>query len=547
MAWKPHFETAMKAFRENSYNEALSACTEAIDKSGSHTPYYIIDCRSAINEKLGKLRDALLDAKRVIDLAPTRWQGYSRSARLFHRASKFDQCISMAEMAIARLDKTDTKRREEMATLISQAEQDRKQRTCYIVRLPVELLVEAFQYLVQADAPTVLIISAVCSHWRKIAIETQVLWDTLTLTGKHPKRKTALWLARAKGRFRVINLRLTCLPPNWTSDLLDQGVRWDCLRECRQEDWDIITPRDQADREAIAKNLEILEIHDKIFNMTRNNLLNLPFKSLHTLRLDGAMFGPLMPAPPTLRHFSVTSTSTRHLIDIYDFIRGAPDIETLAFNTPLIGVLDPTNEQTPALVLPRVESFRIERVNADVLSLFTVFQFPVLRELSIVQSPPALDAALSALETTALVSLTLDSCIVDADAILGLIRASPELETLALRRLVNGVINPVLETLIAESAQGVGRAIRNLDASGCQDLRTGPIMRLVSQKETALAQVEKETDTVDDPPAQPVPVLDSLRVSGCPLFESGQLPWLRQRIKLVECVYMTKKAAKARR
>lgn len=36
--------------------------------------YTLYDSRAAVKEKLGKTKDALRDCKRVIDLAPQRWQ-----------------------------------------------------------------------------------------------------------------------------------------------------------------------------------------------------------------------------------------------------------------------------------------------------------------------------------------------------------------------------------------------------------------------------------------------------------------------------------------
>ncbi|KAI0031059.1 hypothetical protein K488DRAFT_39337, partial [Vararia minispora EC-137] len=63
----------------------------------------VLDSRAAVYEKLERPKDALKDAKKVIDLAPQHWHGYYRSAKLFYLLRKYPAALVMARMALERL------------------------------------------------------------------------------------------------------------------------------------------------------------------------------------------------------------------------------------------------------------------------------------------------------------------------------------------------------------------------------------------------------------------------------------------------------------
>ena len=77
------------------------------------------DSRASVYEKQNRLKDALRDAKKTIDLAPTQWHGYFRSARLFPSLNKSSSALRMCSLAFDRLgdDSKHEGRRRELVAL----------------------------------------------------------------------------------------------------------------------------------------------------------------------------------------------------------------------------------------------------------------------------------------------------------------------------------------------------------------------------------------------------------------------------------------------
>ncbi|KAF8919016.1 hypothetical protein CPB85DRAFT_1279835 [Mucidula mucida] len=460
MAWKPSFEKAMSAYKTGKYQDALISCTEAIEISAPSQPYFVYDCRSAIYEKLGRLKDALRDAKTTIDVAPTRCQGYLRAARIFLVACKFEQCLAMAELALARIAADDAKRRVEITSLKTTALHGKRRVTCHVATLPVELMAEIFENAVANDAPFVVRLSAVCKHWRDVALRTPRLWGSLTLTNRAPKRKTEIWLARSQRRIHNLTLRKTLVEPQWTPDKI-VDLKWEHLRSCTLEDWDIITSLDQENLDHVVAGLEELEIHDRLFNHNRNSLLAYPYAALRSLILEGAIVNlhAIPPAPPTLQTLSVRSCPAQDLLVLLSYLSQAADLTTLTLDIPF------GDFQAPA---PLPEPLRREKLTTldivatpGALHLFSFIVMPSLQHLTITRSPRSIDDVLSScITTTELRSLTIEACV-----------------TLALRRLPGGVTSAVLEAINRAEGEAV-KCLTSLDVSHCPDVRTSSISRL---------------------------------------------------------------------
>ena len=86
--WKDAFSKGIASFRSQQYEQALASFSEvsrnnfckmhtltiaqAISLGGNEASVY--DSRAAVYEKLGKKKEALLDSKQVIYLAPDLWK-----------------------------------------------------------------------------------------------------------------------------------------------------------------------------------------------------------------------------------------------------------------------------------------------------------------------------------------------------------------------------------------------------------------------------------------------------------------------------------------
>lgn len=134
------------------------------------TARVVFESRSAVNEKMGKISDALKDARKVIELAPASPQvsvllprkydlyltrdllllkGYIRSSRLFLLAKRPESALRVVEMASERVASDDVKRIERLASLRAEIEaalDDQKRRVlqnaCHVSKLPYEVLSE---------------------------------------------------------------------------------------------------------------------------------------------------------------------------------------------------------------------------------------------------------------------------------------------------------------------------------------------------------------------------------------------------------------------
>ncbi|KAF8333637.1 uncharacterized protein EI90DRAFT_3052625 [Cantharellus anzutake] len=164
--------------------------------------HIVYDTRAATLQKLGRVSDALKDAKMVIDLCPDSYKGYYRAATLFKLLGRVEAAKKMIDMALARLP-PDSARcatvQKTLADINAAAEKmDDRKNHCWISKLPVEVLSEmmTFACMDQPCCRELIAIIGVCRHWRYVAFETSCLWQTLTLGRSRPLNKLAEWTAR---------------------------------------------------------------------------------------------------------------------------------------------------------------------------------------------------------------------------------------------------------------------------------------------------------------------------------------------------------------
>lgn len=109
-SWKQLFQKGVAMFRAGQLDDALALFTEVghhgrLIHAGAYSAnqalsleaneYTLYDSRAAVKEKQGKTKDALRDCKRVIDLAPQRWQVRSRSSFHVRRTDPFTGLCSL--------------------------------------------------------------------------------------------------------------------------------------------------------------------------------------------------------------------------------------------------------------------------------------------------------------------------------------------------------------------------------------------------------------------------------------------------------------------
>ncbi|KAK0503932.1 hypothetical protein EDD18DRAFT_481859 [Armillaria luteobubalina] len=527
-SWKAYFESGVAHFKKSKYLDAVQSFTVAIDNGGDQQ-FLIFDSRAAAYDKLNDPIAALRDAKKVIDLAPTRWQGYLRAAHVFRDMRKLDQSISMADMALARIKPEDTKRRAQVASLKDVVLECRRRVAYHLGKIPIELMVDIFDLVVSHDATLVLTVSAVCRSWRDVARGAPALWRTLVLTHRNPVRKTKVWLERSKGRIWELRLlRQLQNVPGWKMENLRDSMQWDCLRVCRFEGFDLASQLETWGLGHVVQQWENVEIYNQ---RQPPDSLFCPRSSLKRLVLEGVHFGTghIISPPTQLSILVIWVTPLFHQGDnLISLLAQNPNLQTMELD---VGFRDRVEGDIPPVRLERLTKLSIRCLPAT-LNIFDHFVFPSLQDLTLRSSSWSIDPVLTTL-CSHITRLHIESCVLTPAPLIALLKSSAGLETLVLQRL-DKIADSVLDVLETSCP-----SLQYVDLSHCPDVRAGPLARIMKARsspgegatagDTAFAQIH------------------TLIVDGCPLIDAEYLPWFRQRVKNFSCIYLTKKAASWKR
>ncbi|KAI6032950.1 hypothetical protein F5J12DRAFT_797692 [Pisolithus orientalis] len=556
MSWKEAFEKGIASFQGGELSEALLCMNQAIELQGDN--FRIYDSRAAIHEKLGNLKAALLDSKKVIDLAPTQWQGYTRATRIFISLEKHDSATKMVDLALTRLQGDDSKHRGKLLELreksvqaqvvVAKKRQLRLAKVAYHVgKLPIEILTEIFAILVDADPCQAVRLSRVCGHWRRVIVGTPIFWRTLVLSNRHPVRKIKTWLERSGSRIASLSVRRALSPSEFPT----------ILAHLRSLSWSYI---------------EALHAHSSFFSELSQLLSGMSmthlFSNLKQLSLESC--GTVdFTHPPTrewkLRELSLVGTTQfpeshwRYLTQLralhirqlpthfpLSIIEAIPLVESLVldFSTSLkiLGTIDKP--------LQMIQLKSIELRNAEnPLGLLENIDAPFLTDLTIFGAVSRVDEALLHVfrdERDSLVSLRLGSCSLNSGTLISILSCVPCLETLQIY-CIDGVVNETLRFLAGRDPLSPSQAtaqqrllcpaLKHVDVSRCPDLLTSSAFALVKSR--------LQNELGADSEAESCP-LQSLRTDGCLKMDGDILQWFRLKVPYFSCVYMTKKEARQR-
>ncbi|KAG1734758.1 uncharacterized protein EDB91DRAFT_586908 [Suillus paluster] len=554
MSWKASFQQGVSNFKRNKYSEALAFFDEAI--SLGCDSFTIYDSRAAVHEKLGNNKAALIDAKKVVDTAPDRWQGYARSARLFHALNKDEAALKMIDLAFERIKADDVQRRQELDALKSQAidslkaakerRRARIAKTAYhIGKLPVEIFSEIFGLVIAADHAQILKLTHVCKHWRGIAIKTPSLWQTLVVSKNHPARKIQLWVQRARTQISDLSFHHNIPEMEWSSILSElTPLSWYSLRSLAVSGTlfsRIHNLLHQLSKTEIISRLEHLDITG--CEGFEKFLPDFEDSHLETLKVD--TFTRSMNQLWSRVHRLKTMSIDAGLVEILPALKANPSLENL-----ILYDLVPVPVQSDGDSCMQLSDLRCMKLfNIQLVSLITrVVVAPnlqVLHLFSIGRSSDVLLAFAHADPLRALRELRVGSCTTTASSLKIILAGAPLLETLQISR-IHGVVNDVLDFISGthpnDNNQDVCASLKHVDLSSCDDLLTRSAYSLVKTRLHADQPV-----TVDGNQPGCRSEIESLRLDGCPLIEADMLPWFRRKVQVFSCVYMSKKEAKQRR
>jgi hypothetical protein len=493
----------------------------------------------------------------VITLAPNRWQGYLRSARILLKARRPEAAITMIEYANTRIPPDDSKRRSELEGLKAEALHLHQQHatsslarpsTGHPIRLPFELWAEIFRWVVLPDHTKVLVLSSVCRQWRGIAFDTAALWDTLVLTRRHPVAKIQTWINRSKGIIRKLQVTEAVVGD---PDLLPalKRVPWKAIRALKLEG-SAIGLMDHVSLIELS-SVENLELNTTNYRGSATAcLLRHTGATLRHLTMQDAnnpAITPVLPPSTMLVSITLRRVALFNLDVLLDMLRTNPLLECVILETVCFFALEPFSipSSSPAIHLPALT--RLEMIGKLPPLVYTNTFFPALQALVIKDQASIYRDLFDARNMNSLRELRIQRCGVP-DSLYPFLRGLSSLETLQLsdiadaaKHFMNALTTPLNEAVVCPS-------LTHLDFSGCQDLQSGPLIRLIKAR---LPEHSKETSSECDADNAEVPHvarISTLNIDRCPLIDVETLPWIRSTIPCVSsCVHATRKQASWRR
>ncbi|KAK2465362.1 hypothetical protein APHAL10511_002716 [Amanita phalloides] len=548
---KSLFTKGVSAFQAGTYQDALRFFTEALSHHDQqheqpHLYYSIYDSRAATYQRMDRLNDALRDVKRAMDLVPSRWQAYARAARLLLQTRRFDAALKMANRALARLDaNSPIQRRTELESIRAMALSNGGfiQPVCYISLLPTELLVEIF-CLATAHDHTMLActILRVCRHWRRVAWDCPALWTTLVVgpspcSRREPKKKAKAWLLRSNGHIRDLQVYANAvIHKDWRDRLEEElkSLKWDGLRSLTIESWNIVGYLESFSSEKTLGFLEKLKVIDNISAQRWDSLLSAACQ-VTELTLDGVRCDLESISSRTLRHVVLRycDHGQHHIFKLFE---RQPSLETLT-------ALELSNPHPQPWT--RAEPLNLDHItHIDLSGCYFVslvqLQTPNLRVLRIARSGNPLNGSffhLAGLNLPNFEELVLSRVSCDPGPLVAFLESVPTLMHLALMG-VQGLASGVVEALASRNRINSESAsqthlpcprLEHIDVSESPDLKSASLVRLVKSR---LLDNQEERATAR---------IQSLKMDGCPRIEPDLLPWFRQHVPTVSCVYLSKK------
>ncbi|KAJ3514143.1 hypothetical protein NLJ89_g2554 [Agrocybe chaxingu] len=414
--------------------------------------------------------------------------------------------------------------------------------------------------LVEEDQRALIPLLHVRKHWRSVLESMPSLWSTLVLTQRRPKQKAKLWIQITGGRIRELVVRGGAFhSPKWPGDSL-QGLQWEHLRTCRIHQWDIMAYLQSIGQPSFFATLDAFELDDvingrqhkwmELFSQSDKEELPLQYLSLQGLLLSYSQL-----------HARVSKLKTLHLRDCT-----LPSVPLLQAN-PLLEelVLDNVNPVYSGDATLELKHLTLLDLSKGVPWVMGKAEMPELRTLRLsanhlqdtYESVPRRLVQANYSRLTELVVRTCPS--IDINILISLVNLSANLLTLEVSNIVDDV-TPIVEALSfrlppSSNPEGVKfdstpptplppivcPLLTHINFSRSPKLQTGPLVRLVKSR---LPQVDSPSASQETSASESnnVARLLSLTIDECPEVDAKWLPWFREKVPHVSCIYMPKKA-----
>ncbi|KZO95181.1 hypothetical protein CALVIDRAFT_555875 [Calocera viscosa TUFC12733] len=564
------FASALSLFKAGKLEDALAgfnACIEREPKS-----HQLFDARSATLERLERHKEALRDAKKVIELSPEQAKGYIRAARLLLRLGKMERSIDACTMAAERLPTFERRRRVEIAALRAQALAAMEARdaaltplTCHMQKLPYELLSIVFCEWMEEDIVAPVVASHVCRRWRETALSISKLWTTLVLSRHKPELKMATWMKRSHSRCADLRIRndfeLAVDRQEWFTNLIgivgqSNPVRLDLVGQSNPVCLDLNISQTLRDiifgslPTAIIDELRELVLQVSLKNRQGNSAFKLPaFTSLRRLELSNYVRVPSELACRSLEVLVLKSTWTAaEPAAMYRrLISDLPNLRVLSLKSPVpASGIDTSGDFNDVLSLPNLESMELGGP-ANWLAFVEKMETPSLQSLRLDNCSRTCAAELLAtlkLNDSALTELVLSgngSSEYWLRVVLSRFTNLNKLEIVRSALLTNNLIEDLAEKSLWPRLQYV-------NFSHTPHITGSPLLRLVRSH---LPPPEAAPSDVDKGEAKPIQSevrpLKSMIIDGCLMVDHALAQKMAILVPDFSCVYMTKEQSVKRR
>lgn len=466
-------------------------------------------------------------------------------------------------MALERLKETEIERRTSLLALqadiqrvCEMLDKQRKRFTNHLGKLPVEVFVEIARMLVDEDHSSLLSLIQVCKYWRKVIEVNPCLWRKLVLTKRRPKLKAKIWIERSEGKLKELVVQKGVLSSqNWPGDSL-RGLQWNKLGFCRVQEWELLSYLHSIGQAEAICNWEGLEMSSPKIPILHVEYFSTKSKSLalQHLSIDGAIVNVKSILTQVTRlKFCALRHCDAKTATWFDFFRANPLLESLE----LEGVNEHADViQTDPLELVHLNSLEI--VASVPVSIYTI-KMPELRILNLYKPYFNTKLFIQHLISCGVVHLTdlkLHSCALhDTTTLLSLLRLTLQLRVLEVTNLSAGIAS-IIEALAAHNSPGHLGAkassnpnsvlcpnLTHVDFSGCPEVQTGPLIRLVKSRLTVEYPSPEPSDGCHESATQVhIAKIESLTINSCPNVDGEWLPRLRAMVPRVNCVHMTRKS-----
>jgi len=447
-----------------------------------------------------------------------------RASRLLTLLNQHDRALAMANAALQRVKPTDIRRKKEIqelqeATMIAKLrhEENLRAQICHIAKLPFELLALVFQEAVQVMGTHPFHLTHVCGHWRRVAMDMPVLWSTLTIRNVPKVQKTLKWLQLAQHKLSSLHL----IEPH---DLQKLGsALTDSTKELHYLECDIASS---------INAYQLLQIHA----IARRVVLRGPIRwesfdiqplvseRVEELRVEdlSVQWVNLVHNLPQLTHLTLANTILPSPRCLLELLSTTPYLQALILRGFTSSSDLQEDDWDTNFDLSHLIELEIATDGTVHYNLAQCVSFPNLRKLRLV-SVHAGDflVTLATKHALALTELQIRNPRI-------MRHCSP----------IRPFLTESLETLeLSKTAIPVAEIVEDLAKGLCPRLTSLTLSNSLIT-EDAIIRLVKARNGGDEQS------LKMLIVDRCDNINPDALPWLRSKVPVVSCVYMTKKQAK---